>query len=642
MNTKSSSQNGNRAKQIESQNSIEIAPVPGVATRDPIVSLDDSDGSSIFSPAKPSRLHSSGTNIQPNSQSILSSDSTQPSTSLTVAEAVVKMLEDLGVNYAFGVSGGAIAPIWATLERSSLDVLHFRHESGASFAATESYFANGRPVVVFTTTGPGITNALTGLLAARWEGAKVILLSASTAAAKRGRWACQETSLYTMPISGVFTPGPLFDYATTLEGGDDLPEIARRLALGLAQPGGFVAHISVPTAIQTSLINAALPSVMLSRSLATVDETTISTCVRLLSEGPFAIWVGFGARHAAAEISQLAERTGAAVMCSPRGKGIFPEDHPQFIGVTGVGGHASVLTYMQEQRPLHTLVLGTRLGEATSFWSPLMVPTRGFIHIDIDPQVPGVAYPTAATVAIQSDVGLFLRALLQHFPENSGQSMSLLLPRPEREESKLGTDKLGTDKPVCPAVLMSAIQRIIVEGSDAIVMTESGNSLAWGNHVLRFTQPDRYRVSTGFGAMGHFVTGVIGAALGRNGKAVAIIGDGAMLMNSEVNTAVKFQIPAVWIVLNDGRYNMCKQGMALLGFKGIDAEIPPANFVMIARGMGADGIRVETESDIEAALRKALASPTPFVVDVVINPDQPAPIGGRIKSLISQGATESK
>jgi acetolactate synthase-1/2/3 large subunit len=142
--------------------------------------------------------------------------------------------------------------------------------------------------------------------------------------------------------------------------------------------------------------------------------------------------------------------------------------------------------------------------------------------------------------------------------------------------------------------------------------------------------------------MGQAVTGVVGAALARNGKAVAIVGDGAMLMNSEISTAVHYQIPAVWIVLNDGRYNMVNQGMALQGLLVEEAEIPQADFVMLARSMGADGIRVEKESDIQAALEKALVSTVPFVVDVVIDPTRPAPIGARVQSLISQGATESK
>ncbi|QMS90380.1 thiamine pyrophosphate-binding protein [Nostoc edaphicum CCNP1411] len=558
----------------------------------------------------------------------------KPTVNFSVAEAVVKILGDMGVQYAFGVSGGAIAPVWAALHQSSIQVLHFRHEAGAAFAAIEAHFASDRPVVVFTTTGPGITNALTGLLAARWEGAKVIFVSASTSSPQRGRWACQETSNYTMPSAGIFTSGTIFHYATTLESSDELPEVARRIALGLGQPGGFVAHLSIPANIQTSSVNPSLPRVTLSQSAATASEETIAKCVHLLSEESFAIWIGFGARGAAKEIRQLAERTGAGVMCSPRAKGIFPEDHPQFVGVTGFGGHESVFRYMREQRPRHILVLGTRLGELTSFWNPEMIPRRSFLHVDIDPKVPGSAYPSVETFAIHSDVGVFCKALLKYFPDRSGMSKVRSLPK-----SKRNSIHPRANGKVRPDVLMNMIQQVIVEQSNAVVMTEVGNSLVWAIHLLRFAESSRFRVSTGFGSMGHFVTGVLGTALASNGKAVAIVGDGAMLMSSEVNTAVAYQIPVVWIVLNDGRYNMCEQGMAYLGFKDVDATIPQANFVKIAQGMGAEGIRVETEYEIQAALEKAIAATGPFVVDVIIDHTQIAPAQSRNQSLISQGAT---
>ncbi|MEH2400300.1 ScyA-related TPP-binding enzyme [Nostoc sp.] len=558
----------------------------------------------------------------------------KPSVTFSVAEAVVKILADMGVEYAFGVSGGAIAPVWAALHQSSIQVLHFRHEAGAAFAAIEAHFASDRPVVVFTTTGPGITNALTGLLAARWEGAKVIFVSASTSAPQRGRWACQETSTYTMPSTGIFTSGQIFHYATTLERSDELPEVARRIALGLARPGGFVAHISIPTNIQTSLLKTSLPRVTLSPGVATASEETIAECVQLLSEGPFAIWVGFGARGAAKEIRQLAERTGAAVMCSPRAKGIFPEDHPQFVGVTGFGGHESVLRYMQEYRPLRTLVLGTRLGERTSLLLPVMVPLRGFLHVDIDLEIPGTAYPSAETFAIPSDIRVFVKALLKYFSQHPAQLTKPMLPR--HEHNIINPRTHGQVRPV---VLMDAIQRLIVEGSNVLVMTESSSSSAWGNYMLRFAKPHRYRNCSGFASMGHMTTGVVGAALARRGKAIAIVGDGAMLMNNEVSTAVKYQIPVVWIVLNDGRYNMCDRGMAMLGFQGVDAEIPQTDFVKIACGMGADGIRVEREPDIEAALEKAMGAINPFVVDVVIDSTQFAPIESRILNLIAQSET---
>jgi acetolactate synthase I/II/III large subunit len=558
----------------------------------------DSSGSSIFSPPSLNEKSSESELSQP-----------------TVAEALIEILENLGVEYGFGVSGGGIGPLWATLNRSNIELLHFRHESGAAFAATEAYFASDRPVVVFTTTGPGITNALTGLFAARGEGAKVIFLSAATSTANRGRGACQETSAHTMPFSGIFTSGPLFNYATILESGDQLPEISRRLAQGLAQPGSFVAHISVPTPIQTTPLKAQLPQQGFSQSVPTASEEAIAECVKLLSEESFAIWVGFGARHAAEEIRQLAEKTGAAVMTSPRAKGIFPEHHPQFIGVTGFSGHLSVLTYMQEQRPQRILVLGTRLGEPTSFWSPVMIPSNGFIHVDIDPQVPGVAYPSVETVAVHSEIEAFLKAILKHLPDRLNWFPNSSLPRPE-----IYTNSPRTNGLVRPEVLMDAIQRLIIEGSDASILAEAGNSFAWATHLLRFKQPGRYRISTGFGSMGHATTGVVG-------------------------TAVRFEVPSVWIILNDGRYNMCAQGMALQGLSGevpIDTEIPSTDFAAIARAMGADGICVNTESDLEAALQKALSSTTPFIVDVKIDPTRPAPIGGRIQSLIKQGAIEAK
>ncbi len=562
---------------------------------------------------------------------IVSFPSEEPSALPSVSEAVAQMLVDLGISQAFGVSGGAMATLWGAMSNSSIEVIHCRHEGGAAFAAVEASFASDRPVVAFTTAGPGITNALTGLFAGRGEGAKVILISACTSAPQRGRWAIQETSGYTLPSGGIFTSGALFNFATTVESAEQLPQISRRLALGLSQAGGFIAHLSIPTGVQTSCLTTPLLQPDLAHSLTNPSEETIEQCVELLSEGPFAIWVGFGARGAAQEIRALAERTGAAVMCSPRGKGIFPEDHPQFVGVTGLGGHASVMKYMQEQPPLRTLVLGTRLGEPTSFWNSAMVPLRGFIHVDIDPQVPGVAYSSVETLPIQSDVGAFLRVLLKRLP--SSRSPKVTLPRPEWEEISPGTDDL-----VRPEVLMEAIQRVFVEGSDAVIMAESGNSFTWATHFLRIDKTNRYRVSTGVGSMGHMVAGVVGAAQARNGKAVAITGDGSMLMNSEeVSTAVKYNTKAVWIVLNDSRYNMCEQGMKMLGLQGADARMPETDFVMLARSMGADGIRVERESELQSALESAIASPIPFVVDVIIDHTRLAPSGGRNKSLQAQG-----
>src|SRR5581483_3556477 len=176
------------------------------------------------------------------------STETVPSTTATpqnVSHAIADFLYALGVRHAFGVSGGAIAAIWGALSASKIKVVHCRHEAGAGFAAIEAHFVTKAPVVVFTTTGPGLTNALTGMLAARGEGAKIILISAYTTAKNRGRWAIQETDTDSLP-AGVTIAGGLFHLATVIESAEILPQITRRVANGLAQPGGFVCHLSIP------------------------------------------------------------------------------------------------------------------------------------------------------------------------------------------------------------------------------------------------------------------------------------------------------------------------------------------------------------------------------------------------------------
>ena len=488
-------------------------------------------------------------------------------------------------------------------------------------------------MVVFATTGPGIMNALTGLVAARWEGAKVLLVSGATSPAVRGRWAFQETSAYTMPIAALLGAGPVFHLGVALESAAEVDEIVRRLAMGFARRQGFVAHLSLPLSLQTAPGAPARGCAPLVTLPAGCNEGDVARCAELLGAGPFAIWVGFGARYAAQPILALAQQSGALVLCSPRAKGVFPEDHPQFVGVTGLGGDPAVPERLARQGVQRTLVLGSRLGELTSFWDPGLVPPHGFVHVDLEPDVPGVAYPNAETVAVQAEIGAFAGALVDRLPRRTrAATLSAMHARDARASF------VPRSGPVRVAALMSEIQRVVVDGSDAVVLTEAGNAFAWGSCALRFGTPGRYRVSTGFGSMGQATAGVLGAALGRAGKAVAIVGDGAMLMNSEVSTAAEQQVPAVWIVLNDGRYGMIDRGMRSLGWTPFAPAIPRCDFAAVARAMGAEGARVEREQDIGAALEQAMAARGPFVVDVLVDPDEIAPAMRRNESLADQGA----
>ncbi len=576
-----------------------------------------------------------------------------PAGPLNTSQALIATLESLGVRRAFGMTGGAIAGFCDALGQSGLQFVHCRHEAGAAFAATEAYFTSGAPSLVFTTTGPGLFNALTGVAAARWEGAKLVLVSASTSAALRGRGACQETSGYTMPLAGLYSAGPLFHYAVMMEHPGELAEVASRLASGLSRPGGFVAHVALPTALQNAAAEAPIGQMHRSAPpMCPVDA--VEDCARMLQERPFVIWLGFGAREAADEVRALVARTGAHVMCSPRAKGIFPERHPNFLGVTGAGGYGEPERFMQNTRPAHVLVLGSRLGETTSYWQPEFVPERGFIHVDLDPEVPGTAYPSAITYPVQADVKRFVGALLDDWPSPSDASAIRRAPSDEALAA-LTSQVYARERPRAPAAppeaepagvrpvdLMAAVQRRIVDGSEALVMTEAGNSFIWGNHLLRFDEPGRYRVSLAFGSMGHCAAGVVGAALARDAKAVAIVGDGSMLMNNEVSTAVQYRARAVWIVFNDAAYGIVDQGMRALGFTPTGTATPRVDFAAVAKAMGADGVRVDRVDELDEALDAAMEADGPFVVDVRIDGREPAPWMKRIKALIAQGAQGAK
>ena len=482
---------------------------------------------------------------------------------VSVASALVNHLAELGVEHAYGVSGGAIALLFDALQDSSIEIGHFRHESGAAFAACEASLATGRPAVVFATTGPGLLNVLTGMTAARWDGAQVILISGATAGPQRGRWATQETSPYTLPQDAFYSPGgPIFHFAGRVEHSAEFTQVAHRLTQGVRRPGGFIAHVCLPMGVQSQRVTSPRQTLSFGAGVPAPSQDDVAHVARLLHQSPFAIWAGHGATSAASKVRELAERSGAPVFCSPRGKGVVPETHPLYLGVTGLGGHEAVTDYMVRERPRHVLVLGTKLGEATSFWDQDMIPASSFVHVDLDPDVPGAAFPDAPSLGVQAEIGAFLDALLRHFPRRPQDAEAPVgyVPSGERAFDEPTPLPVAERAPVRPQVLMSALQRKVVQNSDALVLAECGNSFAWCNHYLRFTSPGRYRVSTLFGSMGHAAAGVVGAAIATGGKAVAVTGDGSMMMNSEISTAVQYGARAVWVVLNDAGYGMCRDG----------------------------------------------------------------------------------
>lgn len=542
------------------------------------------------------------------------------------ADSLASMLAQFGVRQAFGVLGGGIAQFHASLRTAGIDVIHGRHEAGAAFMAIEAQLASDAPVVVFTTTGPGATNVLTGLVSAAWEGAKLIAVVGGTDVHQRGRGAFQETGPHSLCV-GAWLGGAAPIEELTLESPTQLAWLYRRLRGGLRRSGGYLASLTFPLGVQAS---PATPyrRALVRRPHLRPEPALVNDVREQLRDGDFVMWVGFGARKDAAAVRELAQRSGAYVMCSARAKGIFPESHPQYLGVTSMfGGHARVREHMLEHRPRCVLVLGSRLSQATSSFDLGLCPRERFIHVDIDSSVFGLAYPEVETIGVQAEIGLLIDDLLRQWPTRV-HSVPAKAPRPSAPPPD--------SEPVHPRALMAAIQRVVVEGSNAIVLTDAGNSFAWGNAELRFDEPRRYRTTSSFAVMTSATSGVVGAALGSGRTAVAIAGDGAMLMANEISTAVEHRVDAKWIVLNDASYGMVHHGMVAVGLTPRDTRLPRTNFELLATALGATGLRVTRASELDDALRRMLATPGPVILDVAIDP-RVAPPFGRRNNVLNKG-----
>ncbi|PRP91261.1 putative thiamine pyrophosphate-containing protein YdaP [Enhygromyxa salina] len=546
----------------------------------------------------------------------------------TGAQALAAVLIEMGVRRAFGVFGGALGVFVSAMHRAGIQIVHARHESGAAFMASEAYFASGSPSAVFTTSGPGATNAITGLVSAAYDGAKVVAVMGATNVPERGRWAFQETAA--LDLSPWLSNASINYLTRTIESPSQLPSLRQELAAGLARPNGFLANLMFPFSSQVAPAPELGGPLELAQPKVGAEPELVAEVHRRLSSGSFVIWVGYGAREHGRAIVEFAERSGARVMSSPRAKGVFPESHPQYLGVTGMfGGQPRVLRHMLEHQPEHILVLGTRMGETTSCFDEALTPSSSFVHVDIDPSVFGVAYPELETLGVHADVGELLGALSQLW-RSSPVSAAPVNTDWNRSPTKTEAEPAG---PVDPRRLMAALQRVVVDGSDLVLLADVGNAFAWTTSELRFDQPGRYRIPAGFVSMTQASAGVVGAALASAKPVVALVGDGAMLMGNEVSTAVQYEVPAKWVVLNDSGYGMIRHGMLAFGMEPFETEIPPTDYARQAEALGATGLSVGSAAELEPALERALATPGPVVVDVRIDPDVAAPFGQRSKTM---------
>ncbi|HEY1812430.1 MAG TPA: thiamine pyrophosphate-binding protein [Kofleriaceae bacterium] len=529
------------------------------------------------------------------------------------ADLLVTMLEEAGVDVVFGLPGGAISPVHDALLDSSIRVITTRHESGAMFAAAGYAHATGKLAVVAVTSGPGALNAMTGLASAWCDGLPVLLLVGEVPRAAHGKGVLQDGSSHGLQL--VEMARHVTKLAAEVPRASALPHLLRRaIATALSGKKGPV-MLTLPIDVATA--NVAAPRV---GGTVTVGQTVmpevLDELVDLLrdAERPL-ILAGSGVRGsgAPARLRAVAERLGCPVATTPKGKGVFPEDHALSLGVLGMGGHQSARTYLDSGVDV-VVAIGTSLGDmATDGFAKELQGSRALVHVDIDARQIGKSYePTHAIVASAAEL---LGGLAERIDACGARHVVReVVGGVERQQlaSSMKPDRIASHDAIREA------QAVLPK--DTIFTIDSGTHFLFAVQYLETVQPDSFIVMTGLGSMGQSIGAAIGAQLAHPTRTVAAVcGDGCFAMNAfEIATAVAERLPLRVFVFNDGRLGMVENGHAHV--YGRRPEYPTAlDVVAVARGLGATAFRIDGIDQLEQSREVLRVARGPVVVEVMID-----------------------
>lgn len=564
--------------------------------------------------------------------------------SLTPATRLLAHLASEGLTHLFALPGGPIMPLYEAAFTTPVTPILAKQELGAAFMA-DGYARIRGLGACMTTSGPGATNAVTGLACSFSDSIPVLLITGQVATTSFGRGAAQEATSHTVDVTQIYrfatkASEMLLD-PTTIDA--TTQRLLRTMLSGRHGP----AHLNVPANYARHPITAGalLPPTRYRPPHPGLDTSSIHHAAQALASASRpAILAGHGVRLSGAEphLRALAERLAIPVASTPKSKGVFPEDHPLSLGPFGFAGSPRSEHYLLSNRCDVLLAVGTSLGEqATHGWDPRLQPTDTLIHVDIDPRELGKNYPT--DIMITADAALALHALTNALEPPTPRELETIAAR-QRSLRALAHEipavldpaALHDDSiPLRPQRVIAAIQTQLA--SHPLLFVDVGNAMAWAIHYLTVSEPDVFFLNMGLASMGHALPAAIGACLAANRRrALALVGDAAFMMTgTELHTAVELGLPLVVIVLNNGGHGMVFHGERRI-FHGrftTSRFREPIDAAGMARAMGAAAAKIRTPEELDRELHRAMQADGPVLLDVETSIEEVPPIGMRLKTL---------
>lgn len=587
------------------------------------------------------------------------SESEERDLKLTCADLILHYLEQVGVEYIFGVPGGAIEPLFNALARFAKQgrvprALVARHETGAAFMADGYTRESSRLGVCCATTGPGATNLITGVASAYEDRIPMLVITAQTALPNFGRNALQESTRESVHILGMFECctryNSMVSHPSQME-----RKLITALTTAFSHPKGPV-HLNIPYDILGEAFDAPLGTMFNLQEILqepkTIDERGVITlCQRVRSANKTVLFLDKGAAPAMDQIMAFAELAQIPIVTTPAGKFLVDSYHPLYHGVFGFAGHASARRVLLDKDVALILAVGTNFSEISSGgWDPQLM-TDKLVHIDANRD--NFSCSPMAKQHLVGNLQLTFTAMIQQatkildagypfagksfFVPDSDQNLPLnlvTLHHPTNIQLEDEHFHVAAGNKIKPQQLVYNFARLFPDNTRFLV--DAGNSWAWMTHYLNIRQSSHYRIGMGFGAMAWGIGAAVGTALGnRFVPVVCVTGDGSFLMSGqELTVAVAERLSVIFVILNDRALGMVKHGQRLGGGEPIGFELPPVDFAMMGKAMGAEGYVIKNSKDLMALdIEKICRRMGPTILDVHIDPEEVPPIGNRLKAL---------
>ncbi len=549
----------------------------------------------------------------------------------TGAKILIEGLQREGAEIIFGYPGGSVLPIYDELYESPLRHILVRHEQAAAHAADGYARASGRVGVCLATSGPGACNLVTGIATAYMDSVPVVAITGQVPTSMLGNDAFQESD-----ITGITMPVTKHNYLVKKT--EDIRRVVKEAfyIAGTGRKGPVL--IDFPKDVVTREIEDRDPGDIRLRGYQPTykgHSKQIEKAIDLLglAERPV-IYAGGGviASDGSAELVRLAEELVIPVTTTLMGLGAIPCDHPLNLGMLGMHGTEYANYAVTECDCL--LAIGARFDDRVTGKLDTFAPHASIIHIDVDPAE--IGKNKRVDIPIVGDTKLVLQEMLLKIRKGTAHEQWLERVKNWKKRHPLKYKKDGTLR---PQMIIEELSRLL--SGNGIIVSEVGQNQMWAAQYFCFRHPRTWISSGSLGTMGYGFPAAIGAHFARPDQVVFdIAGDGSFQMNiQELGTVAEHQLPVKVAILNNQYLGMVRQWQELFYDRRYAyTELPAVDFVKIANAYGVDGLRVTGPEEVHSALKTAIETEGPFILDFRIEREENVypmvPAGAAINEMI--------